>query len=105
MSETPVTLNSQVFQLKCTLRALKEVNARFGNFTNAYRKLTEFDFDAYSAIVAAGLGKTIRDVEADVFRTGMPDLVKPCTDFLNLLSNGGRPMDTADEEEAKPGEG
>jgi hypothetical protein len=98
MSEVSVTLNSQVFQLRCTLRALKEINTRFGNFSDAYRKITQFDFDAFTIIVAAGLGSTVRDVEADVFRTGMIELVKPCTDYLNLLSNGGRPPEAKAEE-------
>jgi len=87
MSEVVTTLGV----LRCSLRAAKEINLVFGSYGAAYKRITEYDFGAYIAIVAAGLGKSGKEVEVDVYNVGMPDLVRPLTDFLGLLSNGGRP--------------
>lgn len=86
-----VTLDGRGETLRPTLRAAREVNAGFGSFTEAYRKLAAFDLEAYIVIVAAGLGKKPKDVEETVYRNGLPDLTEPLSEFVTLLANGGRP--------------
>jgi hypothetical protein len=103
LSEVRTPLDGKEVAFRCTLRAAKEVNARFGSFHEAFRRMTTFDFDAYAAVVAAGLGKSVADVEEAVFRNGMPNLVKPLTDYLGMLSNGGRVPELAGEKKDDTG--
>lgn len=105
--DVDISLNGDKSTLRCTLRAAKEINASFGDYVTAQRRLATYDLAAYVAIVAAGLGKTSKEVEAAVYNNGMVELTKPLSDYVNLLANGGRPLKT-DDEAAKapaPGEG
>ncbi len=92
MPDVTITLAGDRVNLRCTLRAAKTVNAEFSSFATAFERLAKLDFAAYVAIIAAGLGKTPKDVEESVYVSGMSDLVAPLTDFVSLLANGGRPM-------------
>lgn len=90
------TLDGKDVTMQCTVRAWKEINSVFGSFSKAFVRLSEFDAMAYVSVVAAGLGKKASEIEGAVFATGMPDLVRPTTDYIALLSNGGRPQTTED---------
>lgn len=87
--------------MKCTLRATKKINADFGSFMDAARRLDTMDFGSFVAIVAAGTNKKREDVEEDVFNIGMKDLHKSLTDYILLMSNAGRSLD---EEAPQKGE-
>lgn len=89
--DVDIQLGGEKVTLRCSLRAAKEVSATFGNYAEVFRKLGEFDHFAYVAIVAAGLGMSPKDVEADVYHTGLRNLVNPLSTYITLLSNGGRP--------------
>lgn len=106
LSEVKMILDGESIVLRPTLRAAKEVNAFFGAFSKVYERLATFDLDAFIAMTAIGTGKKPKDVEDAVFRTGLPDLLLPLTQFCTLLANGGRlPAETKPAEgEAKPGE-
>jgi hypothetical protein len=86
-------LKSAEHVLKCGLEPFKKISNAFGGFVPALRALQSYDMTASVAIVAAGLGKTAKEVEADVFRTGLIALVEPLTDYLNALMHGGRKAD------------
>ena len=101
MSEVEVTLNGKSQTLRCTLRAAKAVNAG-GGFMAVLSKLAAMDQDFYCLVAAAGLGKKPSEVEADVYRTGLPQLTEPLSSFVMLLANGGRPIVAS---EANDGEG
>lgn len=105
--DVEITLGDAKATLRCTVRAAKEVDVFFGDYSTAFRKLIAYNFAAYVAIVAAGLGKSHKEVEDSVFQTGLIDLVKPLSEYLGLLSNGGRkPSDTpAVAKDAPAGEG
>lgn len=79
------------FTLRCTPRAFKAVN-QLGGFATVFRRLAEFDADAYDAVIAAGLNKRPGDVSELVFKTGLPDLTAPLSEFVSQLMNGGRPV-------------
>lgn len=102
--EIDITLADGSATLRSSLRAAKEVNAMFGDYQAAFKRLAAYDFSAYVAIVASGLGKQPRDVEERVYGVGLPSLTKPLSDFVALLSNGGRPL-VAASEGATSGEG
>jgi hypothetical protein len=96
-----IVIGGERLALRCTLGAAKEINAFFGSYTAAFRRLQEFDLAAYSAVVSYGTGKPLKDVENAVWQCGMPDLVRPLSDYLGLLSNGGRAL--TDTEDSKKG--
>ena len=89
--------------LRCTLRAAKTVNKVCGSFSEAFARVQALDFDACTVVVAAGMGKSTTAVEDDVFRTGLPDLLQPLTEYLILLSNGGRQPDDEPAEGSESG--
>ena len=91
MSDVEITLNGEHVTLRCTIRAVREITAAFGNYMEAFKRLAEFDHGAYVAIVAAGIGKKRSEVDEDVFKTGLPVLTGPLSDYVGLLSRGGRP--------------
>lgn len=91
--DVELELNGETVSLACTLGAAKQINARFGSFADAARRVALFDFSAYVLIVAAGLNKKEKEVEADVFAAGIKRITKPVNDYIISLSNGGQPDD------------
>lgn len=96
MSEIRCDLNGESIVLKCTIRAVKEITATFGSYTEAFARLGAFDHSAYVAIVAAGTGKKRAEVEDDVFAQGVDKLIAPLSDYIGLLTRGGRPETSED---------
>jgi hypothetical protein len=101
MSDVEITLKGQKEALRCTLKAAKAVNALAGGYQNALARLAAMDQEAYSTIVAAGLGKRPMDVEQAVYDTGLPALAQPLSTFVMMLANGGKPLDDAEENSAE----
>lgn len=91
--------------LRCTPRAAKEVNAYFGSFTNAMQRIEAMDFEAFVVVVAAGLKKKRADVEELTYDAGIMKLMKPISNFVVMLANGGRaPTEDDGSKEPKTGE-
>lgn len=104
-NEVAVMLGGREETLRPTLRAAREVNNRLGGFVEAFRRLTNFDLEAYSIIVAAGLNKKPSEVEEAVYKAGVAMLTEPLAKFVTLLANGGREPKNNSSEEAPAGEG
>src|SRR5262245_52572141 len=92
-------------ELRCSLGAAKQINAYFGNFNAANRRLIDYDFTAYVFVIAYGTDRPARDVESAVYATGLLKLVTPLCEYVAALANGGRPPETTEGGTAKPGEG
>ena len=101
MTANQIELPNGLGTLKPTLGAAKNINAAFGSFMEALRRVSALDLGAMITIVAFGLDEKQRDVEDDVWAAGT-DLVQPLSDYLTLLANGGRPIKS--EKEPKSGE-
>lgn len=101
LADKRIKLDGENVNLRINRRAADEITAYFGNYLEAFRKLAEFDANAYYAIVAAGLGKKLSDVRDEVFRTGLPSLTADLSDYVSLLSRGGRPE--VEDKDAAPG--
>lgn len=99
-----ITLNGSPAVLQCTLEAFEDINAAFGSYSEAGRRVAVLDASAYVAVVAHGLGRKPDDVKRDVFRTGMPKLMPKLIEYLGLLSNGGQPLDDGKSKDTKSGE-
>lgn len=89
--EVSITLDGKAETLRSTLRAARIVSS-LGGFTGALKLLQEFNLEGYVAIVAAGLNKRTIDVEDAVYKTGLVELTGPLSDFVILLTQGGRPV-------------
>jgi hypothetical protein len=90
--EVAITVDGEEMILRSSLLAAKTINANFGSFGEAYQRIAKMDLAAYVAIVAAGVGAkgTPKGLDDQIYQTGMPSLVEPLTEYLNLLANGGR---------------
>lgn len=97
MSEVEIQLCGKTETLRTTLRAARSINA-MGGFAEVFRRLGNFDLDAYTRVIAAGLNRKPDDVEELVYENGMTDLVEPLSEFLNLLVTGGKPSKGGDQK-------
>lgn len=87
-SDVEITLLDQKVVLRATLecaRALSREGAGiYGQGTLADR-LKRYDLDAYCFVVRQGLGlgpAAVKDLDEQVFRTGMVNLIGPLTKFV-----------------------
>lgn len=91
IGEVDITLNGKAVTLRSSLKAAKMVNAG-GGFSEVLKKLSVFDQDYYTIVVAAGLTKKPADVEDDVYLTGLTNLTESLSEYVKLLANGGKPL-------------
>lgn len=99
MSGIEITLNGKAETLRPSLGAAKKVNA-MGGFMHVHSRLQAYDFDVFVMVTSAGLEKKASDVEAAVYKTGLPNLLADLTSFVNLLANGGKPITVPDGDDA-----
>lgn len=59
------------------------------------------NLDAIAFVIAAGLDKTIEQVQGPIFRTGTINVFAACIRFIHVVSNGGRPITEEDENTPK----
>jgi len=104
MSEIEIDLAGETFSLSCTLGAFKAVSEHFGGFVGAFRALAEVNVGAVAFVIAAGIGKPKNSREQErivekLFEGGLEDALPKLTEYLSLLSAGGKKR-----EEAQSGE-
>lgn len=102
VNEVTIELDGEIVDLVVCPRAAKEITAQFGNYMEVFQRLVNFDHAAYVVIVAIGTDKKRADTEAKVFRTGLDALTDKLSEYVGLLSRGGRPV--AKDEDPKKGE-
>jgi hypothetical protein len=85
-----ITLDGEPTLLRFTLDASKKINRHFGSFRAANERLADIDQDSITFVIAAALGKPVKDVEDAVFKAGMLDLYESVKVYVNWLANGGR---------------
>jgi hypothetical protein len=101
-----IELDGETVVLKPTLRAAQTISRQNGGILGAVDRVSKFDLDTLTQVVALGLNATGKDAETipdKVWSTGMTDLVGPVTRYLSILANGGRPVKAGGgEEDADP---
>lgn len=95
VGEVDILLDGKQVTLKSSLAAGKRVNAG-GGYITMLGRLGAMDHDAYVQVVSAGLDKKPSDVDAAVYRTGLPDLTQSLSTFVEYLANGGKPVAPAE---------
>jgi hypothetical protein len=97
MTDTPhegdveIELNGKPAKLRFGLPQWKEIGA-ICPFMEVLRRIANLDFGMIVAVVATGTGKTAKEVEGDVFETGMAKLANPVSEYILRLINGGKPL-------------
>lgn len=105
MSDIDIELDGETFSLRCTLNAFTAIPEQFGGFVGAFRKLAEVDINAVAFMIAAGIGKQKNGKEREriiekLFEAGLEDAMPKLTEYLSLLSAGGRKRKEAQSEAA-----
>lgn len=103
MSDIDIELDGEIFSLRCTLLAFKEIPAQFGGFVGAFRRLAEVDIDASAQMIAIATGKPKNSKERErivekLFEAGLEDALPKLTEYLSLLSAGGAKRKEAQSE-------
>ena len=93
-------IGEAVYYLKPTLKAMREINTRYGNLVDAVVALRKSDFDAVVLVIAAGAGllpKARELLAEEIFRHGVVRAAGPAADFMaTLMDPSGQ--GAADEE-------
>lgn len=66
--------------------------------------ITRYDFDAYEIVIRAGLGlgrSAVKGLPEQIFKTGLLSLIKPCSEFIAVVANGGQKPAKAEDDSDK----
>lgn len=85
-----------------SLKACTVLTGMPGGVIKLQERVMHMEFSAIKMVVEAGLGKTAKEMDDIIFRTGLFDLRGPCISFLSIVANGGRPLGETEEEETDP---
>ena len=96
-----IKLDGETVVLRPSLRAAQAISRQAGGIMAAVEAIGKFNLDVMTQVVALGLGREPKDVADAVWRTGMADLSGPVINYLSILANGGRPV----QSEGGEGEG
>lgn len=100
-----IDLGSRKLILKPNIEAAIEISRSFGGLRAAVGKCLDFDFDTVIRVIEIGSGgfgqkeAEKKKVRVLVFEVGLQELIPICIDYINCLSNGGKPLDKNKEEE------
>ncbi len=86
-----IELAGETVTLRPTLKAAQTISRQGGGIMGAVDRVTRFDLDALTAVVASGLDKPAKDVAESVWRAGCSTLAPSVIKYLGMLANGGRP--------------
>jgi hypothetical protein len=102
--DVPIELDGDSVVLKPSLDAAMQASRLANGLTGAIDRCARYDLDTIIRVVALGLGLTgngSKDLPGKVYRTGVHIVAPACIRFLNILSNGGRPIGDGDDDEDK----
>lgn len=100
-----ITLDGKEMELVPTLQACIAISKIAGGLNAAVQRCLQLDFDTVCQIVTAGLGLNpvqAKQIPDAVYKTGVIELSGQCIDFVNIVANGGRPLEEEDQDEADP---
>jgi hypothetical protein len=106
-----IVAENTTLTLKPTLRALREIDRRFGGVTSAMQVLATANMTSTAMIIAIGAGidagkrKELEAVEEVVFEVGLSAASSQALDFLKALTNpsGKTTQELEEENEASSG--
>jgi hypothetical protein len=94
--DIPIELDGKEMFLVPSLQACLTISKIGGGLNAAVQRCLNLDFDTICQIVTAGLSLNqtqAKMVPDAVYKTGLIGLSAPCIDFINVVGNGGRPVE------------
>lgn len=76
--------------LKPTLKAMQQIDRRFGSIRHAIEQVAGLSLDSLSFVVQAGSGmgqKEAKDLPEQVFQAGIVNVAGPVSEYLAMLLN------------------
>lgn len=95
-ANVPIMLDGKEHELVPTLQACMMISNIAGGLNGAVQRCLQLDMNTVVAIITAGLAlnpKQAAMVPEAVYKTGLIALSAPCIDFINIVGNGGRPLE------------
>lgn len=88
-----ISLDDEEAVLRPTLKAAQAISRQNGGIMSAVERVTRFDLETITSVVALGTGRETKEVAEAVWRTGCSTLAPHVIRYLGILANGGRPAD------------
>lgn len=106
--QVALKLGEETFSLVPSIAAIKGIGRDLGGLVQALAKVQALDFDAMLAIAKHGLradDKLAKRLPGLLFRSRIVTLIPPMTEYLMILSNGGKRPEKKPAEEADTEDG
>lgn len=111
--DVEIELDGETVVLKPSLDACITISRAGGGLygqNTLTDRIARADFDAMAAVIRAGLGLTgnaVKNLDGQIYRTGLVNLIGPLTRFVMIVGNGGRPRpkDAEDGDDSGNGAG
>lgn len=108
--DVPLTIDGTETKLSPTLQACLALSRESGGLYgpgSISDRIMRYDFDAFEVVIRAGLGlgsSAVKGLPEQIYRTGLLNLIQPCTKFIAIVANGGVPraMEEEEEDQARP---
>ena len=98
-----IDLLGETFILKATPKAARMISTKLGAIQEIFPRLELVDYSTIEWVILAGLSwmpdSARKGVPDKIFYAGMMNLVVPCSNFITLVANGGRPLDDNDGDD------
>lgn len=94
--EVTIVLEEDTIVLKPTPHALRTVLTECGGAREIFRKIYMLEYDVIFKVMEAGVTASYskapdkKNLEENIYKHGIVNLVEPLTDYVNLLINGGK---------------
>ena len=109
-----VVIDGKDFVLVPTAGAAQGISRAYGGLRGAINLVSALDLDAITRVIQLGLGpKAVKELGGNdklgdlVWRSGLSDntsqMVVKCIEYITVLTNGGRPVTPAGEEDEETG--
>jgi len=98
----PIELDGKQLQMVPTLAACLAISRIAGGLHAAVQRCAQLDMDTICAVIQAGLNlnpNQAKMLPGAAFNAGLMTLSAPCIDFINVVANGGRPIELDEEGE------
>lgn len=107
--EITIELVGKEYKLLPSVGAAMAISNRYDGFTPAMQQIINYNVDAMAFVIHHGIGRTkgsSKDLHARVYKTGVNRVALGLVKYIEMLSNGGKPMDRdLDEFEEDEDEG
>lgn len=103
--DVPLTIDGTETKLTPSLQACLALSRESGGLYgpgSISDRIMRYDFDAFEVVIRAGLGlgsSAVKNLPEQIYRTGLLNLIQPCTKFIAIVANGGQPKTNEEEEE------